>query len=820
MTDSSQTRSTIADAVARLRTVLAQALVGGDDPSLDPVTREDLALLENEYHGEAEDRVRAFADAVRNPASLPGVSRAVVIARGQRFLLSLAVEIEDEAQKTKPKKKRKAEDPPKSAAPITPSTPFDPELLTLKGIGPKTAARLASRGITGPRELIFLLPRRYDDRRSVTPIAALTPGARVVTAGAVSRVRLYGRPWKRIMELELSDGDHKVLGMWFSNRRPRPDRFVKGERVTLAGLVSNYKGRLQIAHPVVVGEEDESDRVGRVVPVYPEVPGVAGRTVEKAIRSAVSRVEEFIRDPLPPALLQRRELMPLTQSISLVHVPPDNTPAEDLDAWVSGSSPAHRRLAYDEFFFIQLALALRRKRHGSGAAPPVDNDTKLAHEMGDLFDITPTQAQQRVIGEITRDMELPHPMQRLLQGDVGSGKTLVALAAIVATVRAGFQAALMAPTEILAEQHMRTLFPVLKRLGIRSALHIGQARSSTRKKNLAAFERGTVKVAIGTHALVQEAVSFHRLGLAVVDEQHRFGVSQRLGLVGKGPADSTPHLLVMTATPIPRTLALTVHGDLDISLLDELPPGRTRIDTQVWTRDQREQAVEYATGALKRGEQVYVVCPIIEESEKLDVSAAEDVFEELSHRFGADNTSLLHGRLSPEEKDATMSRFADGHVRILVTTTVVEVGVDVPNATVMIVEGAERFGLAQLHQLRGRVGRSHLKSSCHLIADPKNEDAVARLAVLARTNDGFEVAEEDLQIRGPGELYGRRQAGLPGFRYGHLVRDADLLTAAREDIAEITRRDPDLAKPNTKTLVDELARRLLADDGPVGEEAG
>ncbi|MCP4604747.1 MAG: hypothetical protein GY847_30205 [Proteobacteria bacterium] len=305
-----------------------------------------------------------------------------------------------------------------------------------------------------------------------------------------------------------------------------------------------------------------------------------------------------------------------------------------------------------------------------------------------------------------------------------------------------------------------------------------------------------------------------------MDEQHRFGVSQRLGLVGKGPEDSSPHLLVMTATPIPRTLALTLHGDLDISWLDELPPGRTDVETRIWTREQREEALAYAVEAIARGEQVYVVCPIIEESSSLDVRAAEDVFDELSARFGPEQTGLLHGRLSPEEKESVMADFASGRTPLLVTTTVIEVGVDVPGATVMIVEGAERFGLAQLHQLRGRVGRSHLKSSCHLIGDPKNQDALERLEVLSRTNDGFEVAEVDLKIRGPGELYGRRQAGLPGFRYGDLIRDADLLLSARSDVADILERDPSLEQPKFQKLRDELARRLMAGDAPVGQEAG
>ncbi len=810
----------IASALARLRTVLSRALAGGDDPYNDPAALADLSLIETQYQGKEVKKIAAFTGAIRHPSSIPGVSRAVVLARGQRFLLSLAMEVEDAKEEKKPRHSKTTRKQKSRADEAALSTPFDPALLTIKGIGPKTASRLASRGITSPLDLLFLLPGRYEDRRKAIPIADLKPGMRAMTTGTITKVSVFGRPWRRIMQLQLEDNGATLSGMWFSNQRPRSDRFKKGEQVYLAGLVSQYKGGLQIAYPVVVGENDQSDRIGRVIPVYPQVPGVAGRTVEKAVGSAARSAGDLICDPLPPFLLKRHNLLPLADALHLVHLPPFDIPLEALDAWVEGSSPAHQRLVYDEFFFIQLALGLRRKRHVERPAPQVEVISELSKEIGDLFHIVPTNAQGRVINEITNDMARPHPMQRLLQGDVGSGKTLVALSVIVAAVRSGLQTALMAPTEILAEQHMRTLFPALERLNIRAALFIGQARTGTRKKNLAALERGGIDVAIGTHALIQESVQFSRLGLAVVDEQHRFGVSQRLGLVGKGPDGSSPHLLVMTATPIPRTLALTVHGDLDVSVLDELPPGRTKVDTTLWSGDQREAVWKLASKAMKQDEQVYIVCPIIEESKVLDVRAAEVVFEALQKRFGPDRTGLLHGRLSAEEKEKVMGDFVSGRILALVTTTVIEVGVDVPNATVMVIEGAERFGLAQLHQLRGRVGRSHLKSSCHLIADPSSHDAHARLDVLCRTNDGFEISEADLEIRGPGELYGRRQAGLPGFRFGHLIRDSHLLHAARKDVDDLLGRDPDLNKPDSVQLKEELARRIMADQGPVGEEAG
>ncbi len=698
---------------------------------------------------------------------------------------------------------------------------YDPELLTVKGIGPKTAARMAALGITHPLDLLFLLPRRYEDRRSPVPIASLKPGDRMLTCGSVVSVRVYGRPWRRIMEVKLEDNGASIKGVWFTNQRPAPERFVKGEKIFLAGLVSsNKKGDLQIAHPVVIDEDDQGRRKGRIIPIYPKLPEIKAHTVEKAVQSVAHRIHELVEDPIPPSLLENRDLPPLTQALEQMHLPADEIPSEEVHDLVHNCSHAHKRLIYDEFFFLQLALAQKRADHFNHKAPAAKDLSGLSAEMGKLLGITPTKAQSRVISEIVKDMTRPIPMQRLLQGDVGSGKTFVALSAMVTAVRSGFQAALMAPTEILAEQHMHTLSPIFEQLDIRAILHLGQTAAATRQSTLSALEQGTADVAIGTHALIQEAVRFQRLGLAVVDEQHRFGVSQRLSLVGKGKDLAVPHLLVMTATPIPRTLALTVHGDLDISLLDEVPPGRGKITTRIWRREQRDEVLKVVSSALKKGEQVYVVCPTIEESLHLDLTSVETVYEELSNRFGTDRTGLLHGRLSREEKEAVMDDFATGKKPLLVTTTVVEVGVDVPTATVMVIENAERFGLAQLHQLRGRVGRSHRNASCHLIADPKNPDALARLDVLSRTDDGFKIAEADLNIRGPGEIFGRIQAGLPGFRFGDLSRDADLLDAARADALQVMANDSVFDSATRMGLKKELTRRVMAGDGPVGEEAG
>jgi ATP-dependent DNA helicase RecG len=813
----------VTEAVARLRRRLSLALAGGVDPARDPEAAADLLAIEAAAPGDDPDRLAAFLRAMREPASVPDVGRRVVLARGQRFLLELAIALEDRRQAeapARPRKRPEREAPPPSPPP---ATPFDPALLDLDGVGPRTASRLASRGLPSPLDLLFWLPRRYDDRRRLVPIAELVPGQRAVARGTVASVRVYGRPWKRIMEVVVEDGGHRLSGLWFSSRRPPPDSFTVGEPVILAGLVGEYRGRRQMPHPVVVHEDTgPGDRVGRIVPVYAPVPGVAGRVVEQAVRCAAGRAGELAPDPLPPEIRSRRGLLPLAEALGLAHVPPDDIDDAELDAWTDGRSPAHRRLAYDEFLYLQLALAIRRRESAGHAAPALAGDAggDLPSRVGRLLGLEPTAAQRRAIGEIAADLGRETPMRRLLQGDVGSGKTLVALAAVLAAVDGGCQAALMAPTEILAEQHMRTLEPALGRLGLRAALHLGQARSSSRKKALAGFADGRIRLAIGTHALIQGAVRFSRLGLVVVDEQHRFGVSQRLGLVGKGPEGRSPHLLVLTATPIPRTLALTVHGDLDVSVLDELPPGRRPVETRCWSPGEAEAAYADIARALGDGEQAYVVCPLIEESEKLCARAAEERHAALAGRFGADRVGLLHGRLEPERRDAVMDAFLAGGIGVLVTTTVIEVGVDVPGATVMVVEGAERFGLAQLHQLRGRVGRGRRASRCHLIADPASGDAARRLAVLAATGDGFAVAEADLAIRGPGELFGRVQAGLPGFRFGDLARDAELLAAAREDVARLVAGDPGMERPPLRALREELARRIAGGDGPVGEEAG
>jgi ATP-dependent DNA helicase RecG len=575
--------------------------------------------------------------------------------------------------------------------------------------------------------------------------------------------------------------------------------FKRGQRLIVHGRVQPYgRGPLQMLvkdYEVVEDGPDEMLHTGRLVPVYPLTEGLTQRPLRRLMKRLVDGWADQLDDPLPERVRAGRALLPLPKAIRGAHFP--ETQEEQ--------AAAHRRLVFDDFFLLEVGLAIRRHREGRRRGLAMNPPGALVRRLRASLPYTLTAAQERVWGEIRTDMAEPYPMSRLLQGDVGSGKTVVAALAILTAIEAGYQAALMAPTEILAEQHMITLSQLLGPLGVRVVLLTGAVKGKARQEAAAAAESGEAECAIGTHALVQGGVGFKRLGLAVIDEQHRFGVAHRAALRGKG---ESPDVLVMTATPIPRTLALTLYGDLDVSILDELPPGRRPVVTVARGESKRREIYDFLRKQISEGRQVYVVCPLVEESEASDLRAATEMAERLQREVFPDRrVGLIHGRLGFQDKERVMREFKDGAVHVLVSTTVIEVGIDVPNASVMLVEHAERFGLSQLHQLRGRVGRGQWKSYCILLAGSSSEDAQRRIAAMTGTNDGFRIAEVDLELRGPGDFFGTRQSGLPDFRVADLLRDGAMLEEARREAFALVHADPQLAASEHRGLRGALLAR-------------
>ncbi len=682
----------------------------------------------------------------------------------------------------------------------------------IKGIGPRRAAELDKRGIATAGDLLYTLPRTYEDRRATRRIADLTPGVLAAVSGTVVASGPVGAPGRgRRYEVAVDDGSGQLRLVFFHFRPPEMQkRFPRGAVITASGEVQAYGPRLQMVHPrAAAGARVEE--LGGVQPVYPELLGLHPLELARCVKAALERARaDGVHDPLPDDIRRAGEVEPLARAFDELHAPKDDTGAEELRALVERRSPAHRRLAFEELFVLATALALRRRLAHVDPALPLAAVDGEAEAVARLLPFAPTRAQARAIREVLADLDRPVPMARLLQGDVGAGKTAVAAAACLRAVRAGAQAAFMAPTELLAEQHARTLKKLFVPLGVRVELFTGSMGKKARAVALARLRNRDVDVAVGTQALLSDGVDFARLGLCVVDEQHRFGVVQRAQLRDKGAEGKVPHLLVMTATPIPRSLALTVYGDLSVSVLDELPPGRTPVATSA-TRDV-ERAVAMVREVVERGERAFVVYPLIDDSEKVDLAAATAGYEDLRGRFG-DDVALLHGRMKAAEREATMARLTRGDVKVLVSTTVIEVGVDVPEATLMVVMNAERFGLAQLHQLRGRVGRSVHASRCVLVVDGGGEDALRRVQVLCDTNDGFKIAEEDLAIRGPGDVLGTRQSGLPSLAFSDLVRHAPLIELTRSLAQTLVDDDPALARAahaGLKKLVYERYARRLA----------
>jgi ATP-dependent DNA helicase RecG len=672
----------------------------------------------------------------------------------------------------------------------TPVEILETPLQYLKGVGPRRAADLARVGLHTIEDLLYRFPIRYEDRGRFRQIAELKPGepASILVEVLSAGVRATRRPGFKIFEMIVRD-QSGTLRVSYLNQPFLRDVLRPHQRVILFGALELTGGRYQLTNPQyeIVPDreeegapEDEAIHTGRIVPIYEKTGALTAKMQRALVHHALERLPSAIPDPLPEEIRRRHELPPLGDAISDVHFPRAGTPVERLNRF---RAPAQVRMIFEEFFLFQLGLLLRKRRAGAERKPrPVVITDAIREAARRVLPFRLTDGQRQAIKVIVEDMQRPQPMNRLLQGDVGSGKTIVALMAALVAMENGLQVAFMAPTEILADQHYLTIRRLLESSRFRIASLTGATPARKRKEMLAELAGGSLHMAVGTHALVEEGVSFKELGLAIIDEQHRFGVLQRAELRAKG---LHPDVLVMTATPIPRTLALTTYGDLDVSVIRDLPPGRKPIKTTVKPETRREEVYKFIRGQLDAGRQAYVIYPLVEESEKIDLRAATQMAGHLAQEvFPEYRLALLHGRLPQDAKDRVMYGFARGEYDVLVSTTVVEVGVDVPNATVMLVEHAERFGLSQLHQLRGRVGRGAHQSYCILLYQrPLTEQARARLEALAVTTDGFVIAERDLELRGPGDFAGTRQWGMPTLRMGDLRRDRQVMEDARGEAA-------------------------------------
>ncbi|NNF65143.1 MAG: ATP-dependent DNA helicase RecG [Acidimicrobiia bacterium] len=682
----------------------------------------------------------------------------------------------------------------------------------VKGIGPKAFQKLRGAGIESVADLLLHAPRRYLDRSELFDLASVPLGEEVTVAGVVtetSKRRISGR--RTMVEAVVKDGTNVLRCVWFNPYI----KIAVGEELAFSGKVVRRMGRLEMKSPDIDRLDSDSLITARIVPVHPSVGGLRPHQMRQSIHNALVRARP-VAEILPEELLDRLDLMDRDTAISSVHFPEA----------MSEARAARHRLVFDELFRLEIALAMRKQRQ-------IDDSEGIAHPMhGDLLDsfvaslpYELTGAQVRAIDEIRTDLARPHPMHRLLQGEVGSGKTVVAVGALLSVVQGGYQGAVMAPTEVLAVQHYLGTVDLLQQAGLASEsgefasdslfgditsksggsvvvalvtsnqVALSSEPDATRTDVLAAIASGDVDVTIGTHSLIQEGISFSNLGLAVVDEQHRFGVYQRVQLKEKG-TDGEPDLLIMTATPIPRTLSMTLYGDLDVTVLDEMPPGRTPVRTITVSNDAAaiKPVYDLVRNEVAAGRQAFVVCPLVEDSDKLEATSATTEYERLVRVFPEMTVGLLHGQMRPADKDAVMHQFRDGAIDVLVATTVIEVGIDIPNATVMIIEDADRFGLSQLHQLRGRVGRGRFSATCVLIADPTTEDGEARIAAMVATTDGFRLAEEDLRIRGQGTVFGVRQAGVKDLKLADIVRDAQVLFQARKEAFALVATDPRLVE--------------------------
>ncbi len=679
----------------------------------------------------------------------------------------------------------------------------------LKGFGPRRAILFKKLGVETLEDFLYFIPYRYEDRTVLKKIGHLQVGEDQTVLAEIMAVSLIETPRKRmkIVNVAVSDETGIIHAKWF-NQPYMKEVFRKGERVMLTGKVREnlYGGyRLEMENPQYekMEEEEPSLHMGRIVPIYHETKGLTSRQIRSLMRQTLNQYAFKIPEMLPDSVTSHHHLPPLQEAIVEVHFP---SRVADLSFLNDGKSLAHRRLCFDEFLLLQMGLAIR-KRDATEKKTGIAFTTTgpLTERLRALLPFKLTDAQERVLSEIKKDMASIYPMNRLLQGDVGSGKTLVALMAILIAIENGYQAAFMAPTEILAGQHYLSLTNYLKTLGKTVSLLTSDMKKGEREDILRKVESGETDIVIGTHALIQKDVRFRKLGLAVVDEQHKFGVLQRASLIQKG---YRPDILIMTATPIPRTLALTLYGDLNLSTIDALPPGRSPIQTTLFYDKQRKQVYQRMESELAKGRQAYVVCPLVEESEKVDLKAAVKMSTTLKEIFPHRRVDLIHGKLKRGEKASIMDKVKEGLIDILVATTVVEVGIDVPNATVMLIEHVERLGLAQLHQLRGRVGRGSEKSYCFLIANyPISQDGKRRLEAMGKSNDGFYLSEVDLKIRGPGDFFGTRQSGMPELKVANLIRDGAILEAARREAFEWIERDPTLSDTQSGPVRSSMERK-------------
>jgi len=683
-------------------------------------------------------------------------------------------------------------------------------LTSLKGVGPALATRLEKLGLSSVEDLLFLLPLRYEDRTQLVKIGSLVAGARCLVTGEIllSEVAFRGR---RNLLVRIGDGSGQLTLRFFHFSRQQQAQFEAGRHVTCFGEVRRGSSGFEMIHPEyrILREEQGAAMSDSLTPIYPTTQGVQqGRLRNLTDQVLLAMDEAPPAELLPPSVTEKLGMPSLADAIRYLHRPP---PDADVQVMLDGKHPCQQRLAFEELLAHYLSLrSLRALAETENAIALSKGQDPVNDFVRDLpFELT--GAQSRVVDEILSDLSQPHPMMRLIQGDVGSGKTVVAAIACLKAIACGVQTAIMAPTEILAEQHWRNFSNWFQPLGIEPAWLSGSQKAAARRESLAAIADGSAQLVVGTHALFQEGVEFDRLALVVIDEQHRFGVHQRMALRDKGVgAAGHPHQLVMTATPIPRTLAMAAYADLDTSVIDELPPGRQPVSTIAVPDSRRGEIVERVRAACASGQQAYWVCPLIEESEILDYQAAEASYEMLTEALPELRVGLVHGRMRPAEKERGMQAFKEGVIQVLVATTVIEVGVDVPNASLMIIENAERMGLSQLHQLRGRVGRGAAQSHCVLLYKPPlGRIAKERLAVLRDTNDGFVVAQRDLELRGPGELLGTRQTGLPDYRVANLVRDAELMPQVQITAEEIR-------KASTRRAA-AIVRRWLGDAGRYGK---